>query len=268
MTALNFPNAPTAGDLFENYVYDGTKAVWRINPQTPGFTLESLSDTTIDTPVDGQALVYDTATSSWINETPATTLTGLTDTNITSPSSGDSLVYDGTDWVNQVPATPDAITRSDLPAGSVLQVVSVTKTDFFSSTAPGWVDVTGLTATITPVSASSEILVMVDVFLGASSFISENLYWKMLRGSTDIGVGTNGSVNNISGGGNFNSGASVPFMGGTSKTHKDSPATTSATTYKVQLNKIVEGGTMYINRRGNTTSQCGISTITLMEVAG
>ena len=101
MTALNFPNAPTAGDLFENYVYDGTKAVWRINPQTPGFTLESLSDTTIDTPVDGQALVYDTATSSWINETPATTLTGLTDTNIASPADGQSLVYNGSEWINE-----------------------------------------------------------------------------------------------------------------------------------------------------------------------
>jgi len=100
MTALIFPISPTNGDLFENYVYDGTKAVWRINPQTPGFTLESLSDTTIDTPVDGQALVYDTATSSWINETPATTLTGLTDTNIASPTDGQSLVYNGSEWKN------------------------------------------------------------------------------------------------------------------------------------------------------------------------
>jgi len=152
--------------------------------------------------------------------------------------------------------------------GGVLQVVSVTKTNFFSSTAAGWVDVTGLTATITPVSESSKIVVMVDVFLGATNFIAQNVYWKMLRGSTDIGVGTDGSLNNISGGGNFSAVVSVPFMGGTSKTHMDSPATTSATTYKVQINKYVAGGTMYINRRGSTTNTCGISTVTLMEVAG
>ena len=100
MTALDFPSSPSNGDIYENYVYDGTKAVWRINPQTPGFTLESLADTTITTPSDGQALVYDTATNKWINETPATTLDSLTDTNLSALTEGQALVYNGSEWVN------------------------------------------------------------------------------------------------------------------------------------------------------------------------
>ena len=154
----------------------------------------------------------------------------------------------------------------DDTAGKVLQVVSVTKTDFFSTSASSWTDLTGLTATITPSATSSKILVMVDVFMGLSDFNDQNFYWKMLRGSTDIGVGTDGT-NNFSGGGNFNSAASVPFLGGGSKNHLDAPATTSATTYKVQISKNAATAIIYVNRRGSNTTDCGISTITLMEIS-
>ena len=48
-------------------------------------------------------------------------------------------------------------------AGSVLQVVSATKSDTQSTSLQAWVDVTGLSVSITPTSASSEILVIVNV---------------------------------------------------------------------------------------------------------
>jgi hypothetical protein len=163
-------------------------------------------------------------------------------------------------------ATAAYVDAAVAAGGKVLQVVSVTKTDFFSTTASSWTDVTGLTATITPSATSSKILVMVNVFMGLSNFNGLNFFWKMVRGSTNIGIGTAGS-NNLSGGGNlYRLSDDVAFFGGTSKNHLDAPATTSATTYKVQISKNNATGTIFVNRRASATSDCGISTITLMEI--
>jgi hypothetical protein len=49
-----------------------------------------------------------------------------------------------------------------LPAGSVLQVVSTVKTDTFTTVSSSYVDVTGLSVSITPTSATSKILVLVQ----------------------------------------------------------------------------------------------------------
>ena len=65
MTALNFPANPTNGQTYENYVYDGTDGVWK--RISPGGTLGNIDDVTIDSPADGESLVYDSATGDWIN---------------------------------------------------------------------------------------------------------------------------------------------------------------------------------------------------------
>ena len=87
--------------------------------------------------------------------------------------------------------TGAATIHSDVvfPAGHVLQVVSTTKTDFFSTTSTTYVDVTGLSATITPSSTSSKILVSVT---GASSGSADNSfgYAVLLRDSTQILLAT------------------------------------------------------------------------------
>ena len=101
MPALDFPSTPSNGDTFEQYVYDGTKAVWRLNPEAPNANLDNLNDVTITSATDGQALVFDSATGDWINETPASTVDSLTDTAISSASGGDSLIFNGTAWVNE-----------------------------------------------------------------------------------------------------------------------------------------------------------------------
>jgi hypothetical protein len=151
--------------------------------------------------------------------------------------------------------------------GKILQVVNVLKTDVFSSTAASWVDVTGLSATITPSSTASKILVTANIFVAGTNVIGLNALWKMLRGSTDIGVGVGGSTN-ISGGYNFyNITNSVAFNAGASRTILDSPATVSATTYKIQVTKNDASETIYVNRRGADGNTVGCSSLTLMEVA-
>jgi hypothetical protein len=153
----------------------------------------------------------------------------------------------------------------------VLQVVNTIKTNFFSATGTAGVapyEVTGLSVTITPSSASSKILVIADVFMGLVDFNNYNYFWKIVRNSTDIGVGTAGTVGNISGGHNmYLSAGSIPFVGGNTKLVLDLPATTSATTYKVFIGADNSSGTVYINRKGYGTDYCGTSSITAMEIA-
>jgi hypothetical protein len=180
------------------------------------------------------------------------------------------VTIDGTTGVSAVQA--GAVTTSDLPAGSVLQVVSVNKVDVFSTTTKGsWVDITGMAASITPVSTSSKILVMVQLSIGGGG----NNYGRgygVKRGATQLNLGTYGTGSP----GSF--GASTSFSGGDNGgiftapfIYLDSPSTTSSTTYQVELYADSRSvTTTYINRTyaGTNDGSYGASTITLMEIAG
>ena len=74
-------------------------------------------------------------------------------------------------------------------SGSVVQTVQTYKTDVFTST-PGqytWVDVTGLSASITTIGSNKvKVTALVNVSPPSDGY---NTYMKLLRGSTDIGLG-------------------------------------------------------------------------------
>lgn len=157
---------------------------------------------------------------------------------------------------------------ANLPAGSVLQVVQTVKTDVFStnSAMPTFVDITGMSASITPKFATSKILVTVTGLMS----ISANGYASavnLLRGSTSIAIGdARGSSTRCSAGaGVSGTGAAVGF----SLSVLDAPSTTSATTYKLQLS--VESGASsniggsYISSQSYHYSTP--TTITLQEIA-
>ena len=159
------------------------------------------------------------------------------------------------------------VTSNAMPAGSVLQVVSTTKTDAYSNaTQNTWNDVTGLSVSITPSSSSNRILVTGQLSYAASS----NLYFRLVRGSTAIAVGdTAGSRISCTGASGYNFGdgnvgenATFEFL--------DSPSTTSSTTYKIQVYGF--NITQYVNRvvtdtDGNVSPR-NVSTITVMEIKG
>jgi|TARA_R110002051_G_scaffold10860_1_gene40446 hypothetical protein len=158
-------------------------------------------------------------------------------------------------------------------AGKILQVVNTLYTGEASSSSATPADVSGFAATITPSSTSSKILVTVDVCLGAQ--LSAYGYILLLRGSTSIGAGTGASGNQVN---TFISvtGTDTPATVNTtlwngSKTYLDSPNTTDATTYKIQLARSYLN-TVYINRQHGTADGAYIhvssSAITLMEVGG
>jgi hypothetical protein len=144
--------------------------------------------------------------------------------------------------------------------GSVLQVVSTTNTSFFTTTSASFTDITGLSVSITPTSATSKIFVICNVIYGASV----DAVIQLVRNSTAVGNGTAGStngINNIYGGGD---GQYSSYQ--TAFNFLDSPATTSATTYKIQI-LATSAGTAYVNRRRQDTTFGGQSTITVMEIA-
>jgi hypothetical protein len=76
--------------------------------------------------------------------------------------------------------TGTIITTGNIPTGQIIQVVSTTKTDTFSSTTTNaFTDITGLSVSITPTSSSNTILVMVSVQgINAGS----NTYFRLVRG--------------------------------------------------------------------------------------
>lgn len=154
-----------------------------------------------------------------------------------------------------------------LPSGSVLQVVQASKTDAFTTASTSFVDVTGLSVTITPISATSNILVMVSTNY-SNEVVAQNGMFQLVRGSTAIGVGVSaGSRSTASaqtriGDANAASTIAINFL--------DSPATTSATTYKIQMK--VQATVGCVNRTFADTDFAAIartaSSIIAMEIAG
>jgi hypothetical protein len=173
-------------------------------------------------------------------------------------------------------ATPTALPTSFAPADvltaanmnllrgafRILQVVSVFKADAFSMTGTTYTDVTGLSVSITPQSSSSQIICMGQI--NSSTATGEQLFGQLLRDATVIGNGTGGSsINAITTGGVANTAGmnTTPFF------FVDSPATTSATTYKIQIKTAGAAVVGYINRRHQDTALGASSSLILMEVS-
>jgi hypothetical protein len=159
------------------------------------------------------------------------------------------------------------IPKGTLPTGSVLQVVQTTKTDTFSTTS-SYTSVTGLSASITPTSSTSKILVTVS--LGALSATNSSMKMGMYRGATPIYIGdAAGSRTQVSAQSQTTNNYQAQFG---AWSFLDSPATTSSTTYQVYIGSNGTGPTLYLNRtdRDNNASSedaRSASSIILMEVA-
>jgi hypothetical protein len=137
--------------------------------------------------------------------------------------------------------------------GKVLQVVNAfTNTDVASSTST--FVATTLTATITPTSATSKVLIFVQQVGLAKSAANSNasLSLRLLRGGTTI----DNFAENAAGTGT----AVINRIGGSGMTYLDSPATTSATTYSTRFMSALNNAAVYV-QEGNE-----YSTITLMEI--
>jgi len=164
--------------------------------------------------------------------------------------------------------------RSNFGAGAVLQVVQATKTNTFSTSSGTGspVAITGLSASITPSSVNSRIMIVAN--FGQISGSSETTWGIfMFRNGTKINFGdaagsrAQGSI----AGGIASSGAT--YRGNSASImFVDSPATTSALSYTFSLGSN-GSATIYLNQDGRNTDAANDSTRTtttviLMEIAG
>jgi hypothetical protein len=138
------------------------------------------------------------------------------------------------------------------PSGTVIQVINASTGTNVTSTSTSYVD-TGLTATITPKFATSKILVLVNQQGILASGTGYGCGLAILRASTNI-CQISIVQSYIAGG------ATSGAMTGAGANFLDSPATTSATTYKTQFNSST-GSQVAVQNNGDR------STITLMEIA-
>ena len=162
-------------------------------------------------------------------------------------------------------------TYAEAGGGKVLQVLTVHKTDVYSTTSKSWGDITGMSVSITPASSSNKVLVLYSISCGCQTGGAYGGYVKLLRDSTDINIGDASSSNTRATGSMYTNdwNYDVEVIAGC---YLDSPSTTSNTAFKFQAFAANAGTAFYINRPGHTSGADSIgrfpSTITLMEIEG
>ncbi len=163
--------------------------------------------------------------------------------------------------ITSITALPSGCTSaSGLPLGKIGQVITAQPvTSSFSTSNTSYTDVTNLNASITPSSTSSKILVLVYLQLyNAGSAQGNTARLHLLRGSTVVNSYQSSSYDQ---GGN-----GVQYSNTTTMSFLDSPASTSAVTYKVQIKK-QEGSSASIQAQATDGADADSTpTFTLLEV--
>jgi hypothetical protein len=227
------------------------------NPTTNyGFVLPTATDLVTDLPADFDVALQGVDTRLKALQ-PGTTLgdlvyssaTANTNTRLAVGTTGQVLTVAG-----GVP-TWGAVSGG----GKILQAVTATTTTSTSNATNTYADTT-LTANITPSSASSRVLIMVThpyTTIKAAQEVSIDI--QLLRGATVIYNPPSGVNTFFIGGSASSAWTNIEHFGVTNMSILDSPATTSAITYKTQF-KSSTGGTIQVQRSSY------MSTIILLEV--
>ena len=216
--------------------------------QPPAFEAVTVADNAITlakmaSGTDGNIISYDTSGN------PVAVATGSSGQILTSAGAG-------------------AVPSFQTPAGGgkILQVVNVTKTNKFTTTTAlgSFANITGMSVAITPSATSSKILVLVNCVLGQGNG-SWGVGIRMQRAGSSIYIGdSSGSATRMLAGQGLNTGNSYQV----GAQILDSPNTTSATTYQLQLGT-ESGGTAQIGgsyQTGGAYHSATASSITLLEI--
>jgi hypothetical protein len=197
------------------------------NPTTNyGFVLPTSSDLVTDLPADFEVALQGVDTRLKALQ-PGTTLGDLAYSSATANTN----TRLGIGSTGQVLTVAGGVPTWAAPAGGgkVLQVVYAT-TSTSTNIATTTLTDTGITATITPTASTSKIMVLVAAhFFSDTAGTSVGTKGRLLRDATTIADYPDYGFSFLNGGGTGQSlGATFPVN------YLDSPATTSATTYKWQ----------------------------------
>lgn len=157
------------------------------------------------------------------------------------------------------------------PSGSVIQVVQTKKTNPFSTNSTTFVDITGFSVSITPISTSNNILVfvMLQVSSNAGGWYGSRI--RLIRNSTAIALGdADGSRTRATFDFAFNT-SNASLITPMPMAWLDNPSSTSAVTYKCDIHSI-QNTTVFVNRSSYDNPSDAydtdvVSTITAMEIA-
>ncbi len=206
------------------------------------------------------------ATSGTITLTPTATAGSST---LTLPAANGTVITTA--------SSGQSIPKAALPTGSVLQVVQTVVSATVSTSAASvgtFYSVSNLTVSITPTSASSKILVLLDANMCTSNETDQGVMYQLTRGGSAIYIGdaasnrsrVTGVAPNGGNAGNIN--FALPKV---SCVYLDSPATTSSTTYGISVCSTSSSRTVYLNRTysdtDNNYSGRSASSITVMEIS-
>ena len=144
------------------------------------------------------------------------------------------------------------IPTSQLPSGSILQVVNSNTSTGVTNSTTSYID-TGLSATITPTSATSKILVLVSQTACFKNGANTWLLLKLFRNASDIA-----SFDSVVG---YTNSTAENTVGTSGTCFLDTPNTTSATTYSTKFANQTGTGQVGVQRNSS------MSTITLLEVS-
>ena len=175
----------------------------------------------------------------------STTITG----NLTASGNVTATAFSG-----------DGSALTGISGGKVGQVVQTYKTDTFSTSSSSFVDVTGVSVTITPSATNSKILILLTC-VTSQSVTGWNMDVQLLRDATVVGSSTGATTDNLFTGALYAGNAYVETL---AANYLDSPSTTSSITYKLQAK--VGANTGYFGRRGDGTSDGYPTSLTAMEI--
>jgi hypothetical protein len=149
-----------------------------------------------------------------------------------------------------------AIAGTKLGSGAVLQVVNATYSTATTNNTNTYAD-TGLTASITPSSASNKVLVLISLNGCSKNTGNTGFAFKLVRGATDIH-----NIDSVV----AYTGTTTDNNTATSTSYLDSPSSTSSTTYKVQFKSFNNLSSVTLN--SNSTAGGTVSSMTLIEIKG
>lgn len=243
-----------------DWVYYNSNNQWEIFETGVAYTPENAANKSTDGTMAADSATLYPSQSAVVTYASAKVADSITD-GVTTIAPSQNAVFDAL-------ALKQNTGSVNLPTGTCLKVVSTTKNDTASTTSSTYAAITGLSATITPVNSSSDILVQVVLSVGGANLTKGN--FQLFRGTTQIaggsapGVRISDSAVFVSAGATSINSVVIQFL--------DFPATGSAVVYSVKWSSPDNVSTVYLNRASTDTSSAlisrTISTITLQEFKG
>ena len=150
--------------------------------------------------------------------------------------------------------------------GGIIQIKHALKTDAFSTSSTSFVDITGLSVTLTPKFSTSKFLVTYHVTVGHNTQTQNTVQLVRQVGGSDT------VINPVA----YNQGTSIQYFGSSNSGWDrgvmayqiiDSPGTASAVNYRLRTYIYSSSVIQYVNRCHNSSNNTGTSVLTVMEIS-